>query len=175
MWTKKRPVPLEHFLYTGNSSKTSNELFLLVDSNSQMLNRGYTQAVDAKKNRSKASAGSFGPKGGKQSATPQQVCLNVDEFSFLYLTFISFLKDKNIWLSIINMLQTRELLPAVAFIFSRKRCDDNINMLSSLDLNTQAEKSEVHHFVQKSLSTLNHEDHHIPQVSESANQHSFFC
>ena len=39
MSTKKRPVPLEHYLYTGNSQKTSNELFLLIDSNSNFLSK----------------------------------------------------------------------------------------------------------------------------------------
>ncbi len=31
--TQKRPVPLEHHLYTGNSNKTSNELFKILDAN----------------------------------------------------------------------------------------------------------------------------------------------
>ena len=35
--TIKRPIPLEHFLYTGNSSKTSNELFLLIDAQENFL------------------------------------------------------------------------------------------------------------------------------------------
>lgn len=39
MSTKKRPVPLEHFLYTGNSAKTSNEFYLLIDSAGQFLNK----------------------------------------------------------------------------------------------------------------------------------------
>ena len=38
--TTKRPVPLEHFLYTGNSNKTSNELFLLLDANGSFLTAG---------------------------------------------------------------------------------------------------------------------------------------
>lgn len=37
MSTKKRPVPLEHFLYTGNSAKTSNELHLLIEANGNFL------------------------------------------------------------------------------------------------------------------------------------------
>ena len=39
--TTKRPVPLEHFLYTGNSAKTSNELFLLMDADKNFLTEGY--------------------------------------------------------------------------------------------------------------------------------------
>jgi antiviral helicase SKI2 len=37
MSTKKRPVPLEHFLYTGVSQKTSSEFYLLIDSNGRFL------------------------------------------------------------------------------------------------------------------------------------------
>jgi hypothetical protein len=62
------------------------------------------------------------------------------------------------------MLQKRELLPTVAFVFSRKRCDDNINLISSMDLNTQTERSECHFFIQKSLMALSKEDRHIPQI-----------
>ena len=49
--TPKRPVPLQHFLYTGNSNKTSNEQFMIVDANSRFLTRGYEAAVAAKKER----------------------------------------------------------------------------------------------------------------------------
>ena len=38
--TKKRPVPLEHHLYTGNSTKTSNELFKIVDSKGSFVTTG---------------------------------------------------------------------------------------------------------------------------------------
>jgi hypothetical protein len=37
--TKKRPIPLEHFLYTGNSSKTSNELFMLIDAQENFITK----------------------------------------------------------------------------------------------------------------------------------------
>lgn len=39
--TMKRPVPLEHYLYTGNSSRTQKEMFLLVDAVGNFLNKGY--------------------------------------------------------------------------------------------------------------------------------------
>lgn len=63
------------------------------------------------------------------------------------------------------MLEHRQLLPVVSFTFSRKRCDDNINLLNSLDLNTAAEKSKIHTFIQKSLSGLNKDDQNIPQIT----------
>ena len=41
MSTKKRPVPLEHYLYTGNSNKTSKEFYLLIDSNNNFMSKKY--------------------------------------------------------------------------------------------------------------------------------------
>lgn len=38
----KRPVPLEHYLYTGNSTKTQKEMFLLVDAVGNFLTKGYS-------------------------------------------------------------------------------------------------------------------------------------
>uniref|UniRef100_A0A4W3GZA1 Uncharacterized protein n=1 Tax=Callorhinchus milii TaxID=7868 RepID=A0A4W3GZA1_CALMI len=60
--TMKRPVPLEHHLYTGNSQKTQNQLFLLLDANSNFLTKGYYAAVEAKKERTSKHAQTFGAK-----------------------------------------------------------------------------------------------------------------
>lgn len=38
--TLKRPVPLEHFLYTGQDGKTKKDLFLVTDKNGEFLNWG---------------------------------------------------------------------------------------------------------------------------------------
>ena len=43
--TMKRPVPLEHYLYTGNSTKTQKEMFLLMDAVGNFLTKGYKSAV----------------------------------------------------------------------------------------------------------------------------------
>ena len=61
--TLKRPVPLEHFLYTGNSQKTSDELFMVLDSTKQFLTKGHQQALAAKKERESKSKESHGAKG----------------------------------------------------------------------------------------------------------------
>ena len=71
--TTKRPVPLKHFLYTGNNSKTSNELFQIIDIDNKMLTNGYKKAVDAKNQRSKKSKDSYGSKGTRHNATPNEV------------------------------------------------------------------------------------------------------
>lgn len=38
--TPKRPVPLEHYLYTGSGGKSKDELFLVLDSEGKFLKRG---------------------------------------------------------------------------------------------------------------------------------------
>ena len=75
------------------------------------------------------------------------------------------LKDRNIWLSLIEMLRKKEKLPVVAFTFSRRRCDDNADQLSNLDLTTSTEKSLIHVFIQKSVARLKGSDRQLPQVT----------
>ncbi len=74
------------------------------------------------------------------------------------------IQDKNVWLSLIHMLGKKLLLPVVAFTFSRNRCNDNADSLSSLDLTTTNEKSGIHVFFQKSISILKGCDRELPQV-----------
>lgn len=38
--TRRRPVPLEHFLYTGNSTRTRHQLFLLLDARGNFSTQG---------------------------------------------------------------------------------------------------------------------------------------
>ncbi|KAM3847414.1 superkiller complex protein 2 isoform 2-T2 [Vipera latastei] len=143
--TLKRPVPLEHYLYTGNSQKTQNELFLLVDARGTFLTKGYYDAVEAKKERTSKHSQTFGAKQPMHAgAGPGQ--------------------DKNIWLSLIDMLRKKDQLPVVAFTFSRNRCDENASMLTTVDLTTTTEKSEIHVFFQKCISRLKGADRQLPQV-----------
>ncbi|KAL2079886.1 hypothetical protein ACEWY4_023679 [Coilia grayii] len=142
--TLKRPVPLEHHLYTGNSTKTQKELFLLIDPAGNFLTKGYYAAVDAKKERTSKHAQSFGTKNTSQNTTPNQ--------------------DKAVWLTLLNFLSQRQQTPVVAFTFSRTRCDDNARSLGTLDLTSATEKSEVHSFFQKSLSRLRGGDRQLPQI-----------
>jgi antiviral helicase SKI2 len=38
--TPKRPVPLEHFLYTGSGGKSRDETFLVLNADSNFLKKG---------------------------------------------------------------------------------------------------------------------------------------
>ncbi|XP_068188330.1 superkiller complex protein 2 [Antennarius striatus] len=142
--TMKRPVPLEHYLYTGNSTKTQKEMFLLVDAVGNFLTKGYYAAVDAKKERTSKYSQSFGTKSTSQSTTASQ--------------------DRAVWLTLLNFLSQRQQTPVVAFTFSRSRCDENARSLDSMDLTTSIEKAEIHLFFQKSLSRLQGGDRQLPQI-----------
>ena len=66
---------VQHFLYTGNSNKTSNELFMIVDANSRFLTRGYEAAVAAKKEREGKGKDAYGSK-SNQYTNIKEVCCN---------------------------------------------------------------------------------------------------
>ena len=143
--TAKRPVPLEHFLYTGNSSKTIGELFLILDSEKNFHAGGYKKAVEAKKERSSKSSQSFGAKGTRHNVTPQQ--------------------DKNIWLSVIEMVKKRDKMPVVAFLFSRKRIEELTGQLQSVDLvESKEDKQHIHAFFEQCVGRLKGADRKLPQV-----------
>ncbi|VDO14699.1 unnamed protein product, partial [Haemonchus placei] len=46
--TLKRPVPLEHYLYTGQDGKTKKDLFKIVDMNGNWQEIGYRKAAETK-------------------------------------------------------------------------------------------------------------------------------
>ena len=142
--TLKRPVPLEHFLYTGSSGKTKDERFLLQDAQGTFRQEGYLKAVMAKKERECKSKQQYGAKGVKDRVGPQQ--------------------EKNIWITLVDHLSRKDKLPVVAFTLSRNRCDQNANLLTSLDLTSSIEKGDIHHFINKCVARLKGTDRKLPQV-----------
>ncbi|XP_059090527.1 superkiller complex protein 2-like [Tigriopus californicus] len=142
--TLKRPVPLEHFLYTGSNAKSRDEMFLLQNAQGQFLQEGYNKAYRVKKDRESKGKASTGAKGVRDRVGPQQ--------------------EKNIWLTLIDHLQRKDKLPVVSFTLSRNRCDQNAALLTSMDLTTAVEKSDIHHFIHKCVSRLKGSDRKLPQV-----------
>lgn len=68
------------------------------------------------------------------------------------------------WQSLVNLLKKKDNLPLVAFTFSKKRCDDNANSLTNLDLTTREDKHKIDSFFKKSISILKGSDRELPQV-----------
>lgn len=72
------------------------------------------------------------------------------------------------YLSLLASLRAREQLPVVVFTFSRGRCDEQASGLTSLDLTTSSEKSEIHLFLQRCLARLRGSDRQLPQAWRKA-------
>ncbi|VDN02455.1 unnamed protein product [Thelazia callipaeda] len=142
--TARRPVPLEHFLYTGQDGKTKKDMFKIINSKGQFLHRGFTMASAAKESIRKTVA-----KSGLHGYRSNQKL----EFQF-----------KNIYITVIDHLRMQGMLPVIVFIFSRRRCDENAYLLRSVDLTSQKEKSDIHHFFSKCIERLQGSDKNLPQV-----------
>ncbi|KAH1006374.1 hypothetical protein HUJ05_007115 [Dendroctonus ponderosae] len=132
--TTKRPVPLQHFLYTGRWGGSRNNKFLIMDAE-KWQPKGYFEATGA-----------------------------LERFKEPNIRFLNKQQEKTLWTSLADHLLKFELLPVVAFIFSRQRCDTNADILSHLDLTTQREKSYIHQFFNKCVRSLKEPDRNIPQI-----------
>jgi antiviral helicase SKI2 len=124
-----RPVPLEHFLYTGSNAKTRDDRFLLQDAAGRFLQEGYKRAVSSKK------GGERDPTAKKQTQTTRQAA-QLQYGAKGTRDRVGPQQEKNIWLTLVDHLQRKDKLPVVAFTLSRNRCDQNAAVLTSLDLTT---------------------------------------
>lgn len=62
--------------------------------------------------------------------------------------------DQNVWTHLIAYLRKNHLLPVVNFVFSKKRCEEYAQTLSTTDLCDSKEKSEVHVTWERALTRL---------------------
>ena len=75
-------------------------------------------------------------------------------------------QDKNVWLSVIELLRKTDKLPVIAFVFSKRRLEDYLSKLQSVDLTTKQEKSHIHTFFAKCIKRLKGNDQQLFQVGE---------
>ncbi|GAA5985422.1 hypothetical protein JCM11641_000152 [Rhodosporidiobolus odoratus] len=185
--TPKRPVPLEHFLYSGK------ELHKIVDAKGQFLGAGHKEATESirrKQDKEREAAG-LGPptrggaagrggqagRGGAASrgsnrgggSAARQVAARgamaaqrAAGSGSLNRNFQG--KDANLWIHLVGLLKKKELLPVVVFTFSKKRCEENAASMPNTDLCSAAEKSEVHVVIERSLTRLKGSDKDLPQI-----------
>ena len=83
-------------------------------------------------------------------------------------------QDKNLLIALLDHLKKQDKLPVVAFTLSRKRCDLNASLLTSVDLVTADEKARIHQFFQKCVSRLKGSDQKLPQVNSRRSIFDFF-
>jgi len=155
--TLKRPVPLEHFLYTGLTGRSKDERFLIVNAEGAYIPKGYMAALEAKKTKEKESKPSPATGAGRARGGPQSGGGGP--------RFWGAPQDKNLLIALLDHLKKQDKLPVVAFTLSRKRCDLNASLLTSVDLVTAEEKGRIHQFFQKCVSRLKGSDQKLPQVT----------
>ena len=123
--TLRRPVPLEHYIYTGNSDKTSDQLFKVISADSKNFSiTGYDKATEAIKKRRK--------KPQKEHGAKQK-----------HLTDGA---ERNLLISFVRMLEKKDKLPIVMFILSKARINKLAQNLYALNLTTAKENGRMQKF-----------------------------
>ena len=188
--TAKRPVPLEHYLWSGK------EMHKIVDSNKKFLEKGWKEANDIMSGKDKikeqaadggaargGQTGTRGPvpqrggRGGQQQrggsnqrggSQPRGQASNRGQGNIARTGRgggrTSAAQDRNVWVHLVHHLRKENLLPTCIFVFSKKRCEENADSLSNQDFCTAAEKSQIHMIVEKSIARLKPDDRMIPQI-----------
>ncbi|CAK9813928.1 Helicase SKI2W [Anthophora quadrimaculata] len=140
--TEKRPVPLQHYLYTGTDGRTKDDIFLVLDESNQFLLNNWYNAIKAKEEKT-ANAKNMN-KNIRPKMTPKQ--------------------ENVLWNAFISHLKTKNMLPVVVFMLSRKRCDMSAVLLRNVDLTTETEKHTIRVFFQYNIRHLRGTDRQLPQV-----------
>jgi len=173
--TPKRPVPLEHFIWA------SKAMYKIVNSEKKFLEEGLRDANNSFKKKEpdrqqqsgsqrgggqNQRGGRGGPqrgggRGGGQRGGQSTAGFSRSGRGGMRTTTA---QDKNIWVHLVHHLKKETLLPAVIFVFSKKRCEENADALSAVDFSNQTEKSAIHMIIEKSIARLKPEDRLLPQI-----------
>ena len=142
--TDKRPVPLEHYLYYDKN------LYKIFDAKAGFMPEGHG-AVTTTMRLKQAKKEERKPKRTGASAAPRNRT--------------SFASQRGTWANIVAMLHARDLLPAVGFVFSKKKCMDLAQSLEHIDLTNREEKDAIRKFIDESIKRLKGSDRDLPQVN----------
>ncbi|SMN22687.1 similar to Saccharomyces cerevisiae YLR398C SKI2 Ski complex component and putative RNA helicase, mediates 3'-5' RNA degradation by the cytoplasmic exosome [Maudiozyma saulgeensis] len=72
--------------------------------------------------------------------------------------------NKKTWPQLVDYLRSKDLLPMVAFVFSKKRCEEYADWLDGVNFSNNKDKSQIHMFVEKSITRLKKDDRELPQI-----------
>ncbi|KAL3530840.1 hypothetical protein ACH5RR_010162 [Cinchona calisaya] len=181
--TTKRPVPLEHHLFY------SGELYKVCE-NEKFVPQGLKAAKDAnKKKNTNTAAGRTGAHPGSSAANDRARAhkresslqgrqskhsgsQNFGNSGAVWGNQNNGLgpntglrrSEATLWLLLVNKLSKRSLLPVVIFCFSKNRCDKSTDNMTTTDLTTSSDKSEIQVFCDKAFSRLKGSDRNLPQI-----------
>lgn len=63
-------------------------------------------------------------------------------------------QNKSGWVKLIDHLKKNTLLPVVIFVFSKKKCEELAQFISTADLTTREEKNQIRVFTQQAFGRL---------------------
>ncbi|KAG7883923.1 hypothetical protein KL938_002508 [Ogataea parapolymorpha] len=162
--TSKRPVPLEIFVWA------KDDIFKLIDANGSFQQKNFRlhedkllKKKDVPESNAKGKGGAVvrggargGARGGRGGARGGSTTSGK-----------MFKRDgpnKNSWHNLVTFLQKKDLMPAVIFVFSKKRCEEYADTLRGVNFCTAKEASQIHMFIDKAVSRLKKEDRELPQI-----------
>lgn len=145
--TSFRPVPLRHFLYAPSRDK----LDLIMGEDGRLWPNGHSAANEALTRHASAGSGTRGRggrggRGGHGSGRPMRSMRKAELLRFT------------------RLLRDEELLPAVVFAFSKRKCEESAASATSLKLLDGNERSRVHVFFEEAMARLSPADRGLPQV-----------
>lgn len=177
--TPKRPVPLEIFVFAKDTP------YKVIDSNRKFLESGFVKHADKftlSKNkpddnarggnggtgsgsRTVARGGTRGnSRGGSRGGTRggSRGGFNNNNNGPRFIKRDA--PTSKSWTTLVDYLRKQDLLPAVIFVFSKKRCEEYAESLSGFNFSNARESSEIHMFIDKAVSRLKKEDRELPQI-----------
>ncbi|XP_058790896.1 superkiller complex protein 2 isoform X2 [Phymastichus coffea] len=184
--TIKRPVPLQHYLYTGYDKKSKDQIFLLIDKDGGFKRNSIKQAKAAKEEglakqaklqQTKYQYAKQKPalvmkpvtavlKNASVEETVSTVAALEEEEEKLedkIRANVITTKEKRIYNALLEYLQSNGLLPVVVFTLSRNRCDKTAESFTE-SLLTHQDQMYVKEFFKKSVRHLKGTDVELPQV-----------
>ncbi|CAK9303687.1 unnamed protein product [Gordionus sp. m RMFG-2023] len=189
IYTSKRPVPLEHYLYITNLDKGNRSIsygqndghtFMIVDSSNNFLADHFKMAkykLDAVATQRRFPyqnhkpnlynrGGSNNPNGNRNSSGPNRRGSSSMSYGNRQQPNrpVTVIKDKSVWINLIEHCRLNNKLPAVVFLFSRKRIDTIVQSLDGICLTDKIERNKIEVFVKKCVAKLNPLDQELPQV-----------
>lgn len=184
IYTARRPVPLEHYLYAGR------DMHKIVNAGGGFLGQGFVpdavsrpvifkvhnrykdagEALKRKQDKEREAAG-LPPlqRLGARAAAPQRgqrggpASRGGQRGAPAKAAPVSRgggpsrplrQADQSVYIHLIGLLRKNALLPVVIFTFSKKKCEQNAATLTNLDLSSSVEKSEIHVMIEKSVMRL---------------------
>lgn len=170
--THHRPVPLQHYVYTGTGGPSPGDTYLVKDGDGPFLITEYGKAELAmkanqekeRKNRKKQQL-----KRAEEEKEWKRGSISKPK-PFSNPSDSQEKRDQTLWISVVSFLQNRDWLPAVVFVFSRKKCDVFADRLRTIDLTTKSEKSFIHRFIKSQVEKLDDVDQDLPQIKVMQSQ-----